>query len=490
MEKTLLRIEGTLRPEDSKTVQSFPFEVPEGACALSLVFEWDPPTCKDAERNRRELERAMGEWNGPSVLDGKGDRWEQEDVRRAVKQLPNLLNTVLVQPDGRWRGRSDRGKGTKEKPLHIDALAPGPGFLAGPLEPGKWSVDMEVHAIVSESCNFFLEVTLAPSQPVPADDVEDEADLGGPGWHRGELHTHTRHSDGSHTVTELARRAKDLGLDFVALTDHNTTSGKRELDRACLPGILGVELTTFRGHHIVLGLDEMVPWHEGGRVLDVNEVVTRAKDKGALFTLTHPFNLGDPICTGCRWMTPELDRTSVDLVEIWHRRWTGEGACADNPAAKNLWDQMWRDGYRPTAIGVRDWHNGQHEAALPGPLPCTVVNAESRRPEHLLDGLRNGRAYITRGPELDMTLTNGAVRLGIGDRAQASERDVTVEVALQGAPAGAILTLLRCGEPVEETRTGGDGTYALKHDGGAGWYRVELWEPDAPLALTNHVELT
>jgi hypothetical protein len=493
----LLKTSGILKPGDSKTVQTFAFDVPEGAEALSVVFEWTPGTCDDAERNRRELERAMGEWNGPSVLDDQGDRWQQDDVRRAVKRLPNLLNCVLVQPDGRWRGRTDRGKATRDRPLHVDALAPGPGFLAGALEPGAWSVDMEVHAIVSESCEFFLEVTTAPAQPVPDDDAGEVADLGGPGWHRGELHTHTRHSDGSHTVQELGRRAKALGLDFVALTDHNTTSGARELDRAAVPGILGVELTTFRGHHVVLGLDEMVPWHEDGRVLGINDVVSRVKDKGALFTLTHPFNLGDPICTGCRWMTPELDLSTVDLVEIWHRRWTGDSA--DNPAARDLWDQLWRDGHRPAAVAVRDWHNGQHEAPLPGPLPCTVVQAESRRAEHLLDGLRGGRAYITRGPTLDFALVDGDATLGIGDRATASGGRVTARATFEGAPAGAQLTLLKCGEPVAETRIDGDGEgpqlVTLTCDGGAGWYRVELHGvdergDDGPFVISNHVELT
>ena len=49
---------------------------------------------------------------------------------------------------------------------------------------------------------------------------------------RGDLHTHTVHSDGALTVDELARFAAESGLDFIAVTDHNTISHHRELPQA------------------------------------------------------------------------------------------------------------------------------------------------------------------------------------------------------------------------------------------------------------------
>lgn len=491
--QTLLSRTGALVPHDSKTVRSFRFEVPEGTAAMALVVEWTPGSSTDAERNRAVLEEAMASWGGPSVASGE-DVFDNHDVRRCVKQLPNLLNTVLVEPSGRWRGRSDRGKGTRDKPLLIDPSQPGPGFLAGAIEPGTWSLDLEVHSVVTDSCEFFLEVRQieAAGAPVDVPLVKDApVPPAGEGYYRGELHTHTRHSDGSHTVAELTRRAKALGLDFIALTDHNTTSGGRDLDDAALPVVLGAELTTFRGHHVVLGLDEMMPWHEDGVVLDVNEVVRRVKEKGALFTLTHPFNLGDPICTGCRWMTPELERSQVDLVEIWHRRWTGDSA--DNPAARGLWDELWRDGHRPVAICARDWHSGQHEAELPGPLPTTVVRSRSLAPADLLAGIRQGAVYITRGPKLDFSLVTPSERsLTLGERAPFEPGELRALVQLEELEEleePARLELYRRGEKVAEQRVDGCRTVELTLPAAPGWYRVELWGDDAPFVITNHVEL-
>ncbi len=493
---TLLSIEDSLVPADSKTVRSFAFDVPAGTAAMTLAFEWTPSVSTDEERNRAAVLGGLAQWRGPSVLGDEGAplgaMFEQADVKRCLEKLPNLLNTVLVEPNGRWRGRSDRGKGTRQKPLLIDPDQPGPGFCGGAIEPGVWRVDLEVHAVVSERCDFFLEVkSVQVSEPaIPAATSTGALfETRGPGWYRGELHTHTRHSDGSHTVTELTRRAKALGLDFIALTDHNCTAGERDLAGAHVPVILGAELTTFRGHHVVLGLDDMEPWHRDGQVLDVNDVVRRVKAQGALFTLTHPFNLGDPICTGCRWMTPELDRSQVDLVEIWHRRWTGDSA--HNPAARALWDELWQQGHRPTAIAVRDWHSGQHEDDLPGPLPTTVVFAQSTAPSDLLEGLRAGRVYVTRGPAIDFTLTDGGTPLGIGERAPASGDDVIARVRVpEGGHAGAgRLELYRRGVKVSEASFDGSESYELTATGGPGHYRVELWDDDGPLVITNHVEL-
>lgn len=37
----------------------------------------------------------------------------------------------------------------------------------------------------------------------------------------GELHAHTTGSDGSHTIEEMARKARELGYDFIGITDHS-----------------------------------------------------------------------------------------------------------------------------------------------------------------------------------------------------------------------------------------------------------------------------
>lgn len=49
---------------------------------------------------------------------------------------------------------------------------------------------------------------------------------------RIDLHTHSDRSDGTTTPRELIRHAKELGIDVVALTDHDTTEGWAEAAEA------------------------------------------------------------------------------------------------------------------------------------------------------------------------------------------------------------------------------------------------------------------
>ncbi|MCS4483975.1 PHP domain-containing protein [Gleimia sp. 6138-11-ORH1] len=47
-----------------------------------------------------------------------------------------------------------------------------------------------------------------------------------------DLHTHSNHSDGTDTPTELMHQAQKAGLDIIALTDHDVTSGWEEAAQA------------------------------------------------------------------------------------------------------------------------------------------------------------------------------------------------------------------------------------------------------------------
>ena len=62
-----------------------------------------------------------------------------------------------------------------------------------------------------------------------------------------DLHTHSSYSDGSDSPAELARKARELGLRAIALTDHDTTTSHDEMALACaaegIEHIAGVEVS-------------------------------------------------------------------------------------------------------------------------------------------------------------------------------------------------------------------------------------------------------
>jgi predicted metal-dependent phosphoesterase TrpH len=82
-----------------------------------------------------------------------------------------------------------------------------------------------------------------------------------------DLHCHSKFSDGSLSPAELIRRAADLGVTRLALTDHDTTAGLTEAAQAAaeigITLINGIELSTSwqgKSFHVVgLGIDPDFP---------------------------------------------------------------------------------------------------------------------------------------------------------------------------------------------------------------------------------------
>jgi hypothetical protein len=103
---------------------------------------------------------------------------------------------------------------------------------------------------------------------------------------RGALHVHTRRSDGTGTIDEVAAAAARAGLNFVILTDHGDAS--REPDKPQYrTGVLtidAVEVSTEGGHVIALGLPKS-PYPLGGEPRDVLEDIARL---GGFAVAAHP----------------------------------------------------------------------------------------------------------------------------------------------------------------------------------------------------------
>jgi len=106
---------------------------------------------------------------------------------------------------------------------------------------------------------------------------------------RGAFHVHSTLSDGQGTPSEIARAAKDAGLQFVVMTDHNLrTLPKSSFEQGVLI-ISGVELSTHQGHLVVIG---------ASRGLDRPDrdpdPVRHAQQLGGLTILAHPVQRRHP----------------------------------------------------------------------------------------------------------------------------------------------------------------------------------------------------
>jgi len=106
----------------------------------------------------------------------------------------------------------------------------------------------------------------------------------------GDLHIHTNYSDGANTPEQIVLSARNSGLDFISITDHNQFDGAKYAKNIVekyvlgLIVILGEEITTNWGHLLALNIKEYIP-HE----LSPKEICKRIHEQSGYVFAAHPY---------------------------------------------------------------------------------------------------------------------------------------------------------------------------------------------------------
>jgi predicted metal-dependent phosphoesterase TrpH len=126
-----------------------------------------------------------------------------------------------------------------------------------------------------------------------------------------DLHLHTtRHSpDSEMEPLVMLRRAEELGLDGVVITEHDWLWTEPELEglRALHPKLVilsGIEVSAYEGHFLVYGVTNPFTVPRGIRVAELCREVHR---QGGAVVAAHPFRWGQPFWEILRRERPELD---------------------------------------------------------------------------------------------------------------------------------------------------------------------------------------
>jgi len=304
------------------------------------------------------------------------------------------------------------------------------------------------------------------------------------------MHSHTRHSDGIYGVEEQAERAAALGLDFLALTDHNTTSGHAEFSpSAPVAQIPGEEMTTFFGHFCNYGVTRCHEWHDLKGRQRIRKAIAEASAEGALASLAHPHAIDPPACVGCRFQKGTVPYREFRLLEVWSGAWKARSP--EIIATRGLWDRLWTRGTRLVPIAARDWHSERQEDTRSVRFPATAVLAEKCDPASILAALRAGRVFATSGPMVHFVAQSDGRIAGIGESLVSSGRAATLLEAKLELPerTSGILSILCNGRPMAgcSLDRATDASF-LFETRGKGSFRVEVWSTVGELLLlTNHV---
>jgi hypothetical protein len=368
---------------------------------------------------------------------------EQIKVTMEVIQegVASSIIDLGVKDQSRVRGWS--GGARTEFFIHLAKATP--GYLHGPIEAGEWAVLLGVYKVAKKGCTVNLNIEY----------TEEKLR-----WLKGDLHTHSVHSDGKFTLREKAEIAERDGLDFVALTDHNASSQNeaypRDVDTLFIPGM---ELTTNWGHLNFFGVKDPVRDFRVSNMEDLHARLREARENGAYISLNHPY------CRNTGW---RLDWDfDYDWVEVWNGPWR-----EDNQDALDWWQEQLVSGRRLVAVGGSDAH--RPDPYVIHGMPTTWVYSKSLTSSEILKSIDKGHvvlSYSPQGPFIGLTCGNSMV----GD--VCSETDSPVGVNVTGVQYSDVVKIIS-NTGVEQEVMVKEGEDALDLSfavGNRSFYRVEVW---------------
>lgn len=290
--------------------------------------------------------------------------------------------------------------------------------------------------------------------------------LPGAFW-RGCLHAHSDESDGALPPAEVARRYRDAGYHFVAVTDHfrsqhgyplTDTRAYRSPGFTTLIGAElhapGTELST-EWHVVAVGLpfgfappdpDETGP-----------QLARRAREAGAFVGIAHP-------SASLLTVAEAEGMDAAHAVEVYNAL----AAREDRADSWHLCDVLLARGRRLSAFAADDAHFQPHDP--PGLVAWVQVRARSLDPAELLAALKAGHYYSSTGPQIhDVAVEDGMVSVRCSP--------ATKVLVSGGAPAGQVQTghaLTEAALPLGDLAT-------------AGYIRVTVVDAAGRRAWTNPI---
>jgi len=356
-------ITGSAQPQEARSYRLIPFTVPPGTRRIAVTYAYGGASGAAGARTGTTVDISIFDARGPDTRGFRG--WSGS--RRST--------FVLTERDAT------------------------PGYTPGPILAGVWHIILGLYAIAPGGCRYTVAVTLdddaGQSLPpvshagVALDRLSGARSDAIPGWLRGDLHCHSEHSDGDASLADILATARALGLDFLAVTDHNTTSHHAALTTLDLGGLIlipGVEVTTYFGHANVWGFPGQFFEFRCRTPEDMTTALTEAVRLGGLVSINHPKPYGPP------WEFGPLAPCSC--VEIWNGPWPWF-----NPTALDYADAILRTRRRIVFVGGSDMHH-YHPPRIPRlARPTSWIYAPSASSSaDLIAAIRAGHLSISRDP--------------------------------------------------------------------------------------------
>ena len=341
----------------------------------------------------------------------------------------------------------------------------------------------------------------------------------------GSIHMHSTFSDGTGEVTDIAKFADEVGLDFIMLTDHNTLRALQEGFEKWYGNTLllvGCEINDKenRNHYLAFGIDEAFSTRTPAK-----KYVAKVKELGGIGFLAHPHekrkHKEHPAYPWIEWDTEDFTG-----IEIWNHmsEWV-ENLTEDNkyrsflhplrtiiaPPKETLkvWDEL-NQKRKVVGIGGIDAH--AHKYNLVGFLEVEIfpykvlfksirthilINEAIKKGKSAKDieiakwqiynSLREGRCfiandYVAESKGFRFYAESDGHKYQMGDIVS-DHKNLKLKVFLPGISAE--IRLLRNGH-VLETNNGIDAEFVVNKKGA---YRIEVYNEQRAWIYSNHIRV-
>lgn len=480
---TLGNFQLTINPDSHQSHIIFRVEVPKSTQELMIHYSYSP-TEETVEGN---LDYIFSRYQSDNNM--------AADDRDSILSVRNLI-TISAHSNQGFEGSCHRFEPTGT--IIINQTASSKGMNSREIEPGFWDISLNLHSVVTPKTEVhcvieavheeesmvhppiqILEMKKLPLNRERNKDVPLH-------FQKVELHSHTHHSDAVHTTTELINEAMKQEINWLAITDHNTLSAFDEVSgiQHSIPLIKGMEMTTFFGHFLTLGYQNQRPmdWTSIDR-FTINEKLKELKEQGLIIGIAHPFDVGSPYCTGCRWQYVLETLEHIDFIEVWNSE--DPHLSLSNADAVAKWTQLLNAGIEIAATCGRDWH---HSNTTKVPASFYVLANHHAVEKEILEAVKLGRSYMTLSAEIDLAIND---EWTIGDRISLADREeMLLQVRLTHADDVDVVRIeSNLGDLYETNQV--DILYKLSRIHDLRWLRVSAFDKELNrILMTNPVYFT
>jgi predicted metal-dependent phosphoesterase TrpH len=197
-----------------------------------------------------------------------------------------------------------------------------------------------------------------------------------------DLHVHTYRYSGCSVLdpVDLVRRAEDLNLSGIAITEHDQAWSENEIEglkrqtKTDLLILRGQEVSSQTGHLLVFG------YYDNLEHRHVEEVLDKVHKNGGLVILPHPFRYGD--FEGSSFDNLKTEFARYDGIEVFN----GNQSPDNNNYGEKVWEELGLIG-----IGGSDAHSINMVGRY-----LTEFQNEIRNEKDLIEEIEAGRCNPVR----------------------------------------------------------------------------------------------